>query len=175
MYKRQALGLLDVDFPTTFTAYDGVSAADVLDRLRFPPGMRDLALEVFARSFFADPAEFSGGELVAMFHSYFLGSAEGLLFDVATDDFDATWWAPLGRYLTELGVETVSYTHLDVYKRQGLLIPVIGMPVEELVFFIVVPICGLLTYGAVGTVLQWSAGWRRAVRSGRRGTGAGRA
>lgn len=100
-----ALGLLDVDFPTTFTAYDGVSAADVLDRLRFPPGMRDLALEVFARSFFADPAEFSGGELVAMFHSYFLGSAEGLLFDVATDDFDATWWAPLGRYLTELGVE----------------------------------------------------------------------
>ena len=28
------------------------------------------------------------------------------------------------------------------------------MPVEELVFFIVVPICGLLTYEAVGDVLR---------------------
>lgn len=28
-----------------------------------------------------------------------------------------------------------------------------GMPVEELVFFLVIPICGLLTYEAVGTVL----------------------
>ena len=27
------------------------------------------------------------------------------------------------------------------------------MPVEELVFFVVVPICGLLTYEAVGYVL----------------------
>lgn len=30
----------------------------------------------------------------------------------------------------------------------------LGMPVEELVFFIVVPICGLLTYEAVGYVLR---------------------
>ena len=28
------------------------------------------------------------------------------------------------------------------------------MPLEELVFFIVIPICGLLTYGAVGHVFQ---------------------
>ncbi|CAI9401961.1 lycopene cyclase domain-containing protein [Aestuariimicrobium sp. T2.26MG-19.2B] len=28
------------------------------------------------------------------------------------------------------------------------------MPLEELVFFIVIPICGLLTYEAVGTVLD---------------------
>jgi hypothetical protein len=27
------------------------------------------------------------------------------------------------------------------------------MPVEELVFFIVIPICGLLTYEAVGRIL----------------------
>ena len=98
-----ALGLLDVDFPATFTAHDGVSAHDVLEGLRFPLGMRDLALEVFARSFFADPREFSGGELVGMFHTYFLGSAEGLLFDVAADDFDRTWWAPLGRYISGRG------------------------------------------------------------------------
>ena len=30
----------------------------------------------------------------------------------------------------------------------------LGMPLEELVFFVVVPICGLLTYEAVGQVLQ---------------------
>ncbi len=99
-----ALGLLDVDFPATFAAYDGCSAAEVLDRLRFPDGARHLALEVFARSFFADPREFSGAELVAMFHLYFVGSAEGLLFDVPDDDYDRTLWAPLARYLAERAV-----------------------------------------------------------------------
>jgi lycopene cyclase domain-containing protein len=29
-----------------------------------------------------------------------------------------------------------------------------GMPLEELVFFVVVPVCGLLTYEAVGWVLS---------------------
>lgn len=31
---------------------------------------------------------------------------------------------------------------------------VLGMPLEELVFFLVVPICGLLTYEAVGVILR---------------------
>lgn len=99
----EALGLLDVSFPATFTDLDGRSAADVLDRLRFPEQARHLALEVFARSFFADPRDFSGGELVAMFHTYFMGSAEGLLFDVAADDFDAALWSPLAAHLEGLG------------------------------------------------------------------------
>ena len=33
---------------------------------------------------------------------------------------------------------------------------IFGMPLEELVFFIVVPICGLLTYEAVGQVLRFT-------------------
>lgn len=100
----EALGLLDVQFPDTFHSLDGISAAQVLDDLRFPEAARHLALEVFARSFFADPAEFSGGELVAMFHLYFLGSSEGLLFDVPRDDYDSTLWQPLAAHLTALGV-----------------------------------------------------------------------
>lgn len=100
-----ALGLLDVDFPDTFGAYDGISAADLLDRLRFPEQARHLALEVFARSFFADPRDFSGAELLAMFHMYFVGSAEGLLFDVPNDDYDSALWAPLARHLRSLGVQ----------------------------------------------------------------------
>jgi isorenieratene synthase len=101
-----ALELLDVDFPATFSRYDGESASQFLDRLRFPSGARHLALEVFARSFFAHPSEFAAGELVAMFHSYFTGSAEGLLFDVPRDDYDTSLWAPLGRHLAGLGVQT---------------------------------------------------------------------
>lgn len=99
-----ALGLLDVRFPETYREYDGVSAADVLDRLRFPDQARHLALEVFARSFFADPRDFSGGELVAMFHAYFTGSAEGLLFDVPDAPYDEALWRPLSVYLQRLGV-----------------------------------------------------------------------
>lgn len=34
----------------------------------------------------------------------------------------------------------------------GVLLP-FDMPLEELVFFVVIPICGLLTYEAVGVVL----------------------
>lgn len=100
----EALGLLDVQFPETFHSLDGVSAAQVLDDLRFPEAARHLALEVFARSFFADPSEFSGGELMAMFHLYFLGSSEGLLFDVPRNDYDSTLWQPLAAHLTALGV-----------------------------------------------------------------------
>jgi carotenoid phi-ring synthase / carotenoid chi-ring synthase len=100
-----ALELLDVDFPTTFWRYDGESAAVFLDRLNFPAKARHLALEVFARSFFAHPDEFSAGELVAMFHTYFLGSSEGLLFDVPRDDYDGCLWSPLRRYLEGLGVQ----------------------------------------------------------------------
>lgn len=36
----------------------------------------------------------------------------------------------------------------------GIVLPG-AVPLEELVFFVVIPICGLLTYEAVGTVLSW--------------------
>ena len=100
-----ALELLDADFPATFSRYDGESASDFLDRLHFPPTARHLALEVFSRSFFAHPDDFSAGELVAMFHTYFLGSSEGLLFDVPRDDYDSCLWSPLRAHLEGLGVE----------------------------------------------------------------------
>jgi isorenieratene synthase len=103
------------------SAYDGESAAQFLDRLRFPEGARHLALEVFARSFFARPEEFSAGELVAMFHTYFLGSSEGLLFDVPDDDYDTTFWAPLRRHLEGLGVVVRTGERVgDLYAREQL-------------------------------------------------------
>ena len=90
-----------------------------LDRLKFPDAARHLALEVFARSFFADPQQFAAGELVAMFHSYFLGSSEGLLFDVPIDDYDRVLWAPLGRYLAGLGVEIRTGTEVAALRSSG--------------------------------------------------------
>ncbi|MHA3725071.1 FAD-dependent oxidoreductase [Leucobacter sp. HY1910] len=110
-----ALSLLDVDFPKTYADLDHVSASDFLDKLRFPDRARHLALEVFARSFFADPREFSAGELVAMFHSYFLGSAEGLLFDVPRDDFNTAIWKPLSAALERQGLQRVrgSVAHIE--------------------------------------------------------------
>lgn len=105
VHLPSALELIDVSYPASHERYDGESAAAFLDRLRFPEGARHLALEVFARSFFAHPEDFSAGELVGMFHAYFTGSAEGLLFDVPDDDYDTALWAPLGRHLGQLGVQ----------------------------------------------------------------------
>lgn len=103
---QAALELVRVRFPEAFSAYDGQDAAGFLDRLRFPAGARHLALEVFARSFFADPREFSAGELVAMFHTYFLGSAEGLVFDVPVDAYSTVLWSPLVERLRAMGADT---------------------------------------------------------------------
>jgi lycopene cyclase domain-containing protein len=36
----------------------------------------------------------------------------------------------------------------------GVEIPGV-MPVEEMLFFVVIPLCGLLTYNAVETILTW--------------------
>jgi lycopene beta-cyclase len=35
----------------------------------------------------------------------------------------------------------------------GIELP-LGLPLEELAFFVVIPICGLLTYEAVGTIIR---------------------
>jgi len=43
---------------------------------------------------------------------------------------------------------------------------IFGMPIEELAFFIVVPICGLLTYEAVGHVLCRTRGRSRVGETG---------
>jgi isorenieratene synthase len=75
-----------------------------LERVRFPDAARHLAFSVFSRSFFADPRQLSAAELATMFHIYFLGSAEGLVFDVTAEPFPQSLWDPMGDYLTELGV-----------------------------------------------------------------------
>lgn len=45
------------------------------------------------------------------------------------------------------------------------------MPLEELVFFVVIPVCGLLTYEAVGQVLKKATGRTPDGAGGRPGAG----
>ncbi len=103
MNPRGALPLLDVRVPGVYRRLDGVSAHDFLNAIRFPPAARALAFEVFSRSFFADPRVLSAAEMVLMFHIYFLGSSEGLLFDVPREPFPQALWRPLARYLERHG------------------------------------------------------------------------
>ncbi|MBC9715210.1 FAD-dependent oxidoreductase [Streptomyces sp. TRM66268-LWL] len=105
MDARTALPLLDVRVPQTYERFDSVDALSFLESVRFPEAAHHLAFEVFSRSFFADPRELSAAELLLMFHIYFLGSAEGLLFDVPNEPFPQALWDPLGDYVQRLGAD----------------------------------------------------------------------
>ncbi|MFF3754866.1 FAD-dependent oxidoreductase [Streptomyces sp. NPDC002018] len=113
MNATAALPLLDVRVPEVYERLDRESAADLLARIRFPEAARHLAFEVFSRSFFADPGELSAAELVLMFHIYFLGSSEGLLFDVPSEPYPRALWEPLGRYLEGHGATLRLGTAVD--------------------------------------------------------------
>lgn len=110
---RAALPLLDVRVPDVYARLDTTSAWDFLRSVRFPDAAVHLAFEVFSRSFFADPRELSAAELALMFHIYFLGSSEGLLFDVPTEPFPAAVWEPLAAYLRSHGAELTVDTPVE--------------------------------------------------------------
>jgi carotenoid phi-ring synthase / carotenoid chi-ring synthase len=101
---RAAAPLAAVSLPAVFDRLDHIDADTFLKSINFPEAARHLAFEVFSRSFFASPTDLSAAELATMFHIYFLGSSEGLVFDVANANFDTALWNPLKQYLTELGV-----------------------------------------------------------------------
>lgn len=101
---RAAAPLAAVSVPDIYDRLDHVDADFFLRDINFPTAARHLAFEVFSRSFFAEPTDLSAAELAAMFHIYFLGSREGLIFDVADANFDVALWNPLGAYLESLGV-----------------------------------------------------------------------
>jgi isorenieratene synthase len=100
-----AAPLAAVSVPAIYERLDHIDAETFLRDIRFPAAARHLAFDVFSRSFFAEPGRLSAAELAAMFHIYFLGSSEGLVFDVPDAGFDTALWDPLGAYLAGLGVD----------------------------------------------------------------------
>ncbi|OBK14692.1 FAD-dependent oxidoreductase [Mycobacterium asiaticum] len=101
---KAAAPLAAVSVPAIYHQLDHVDAETFLKSINFPESARHLAFEVFSRSFFAEPSQLSAGELATMFHIYFLGSSEGLIFDVANANFNESLWNPLRDYLSERGV-----------------------------------------------------------------------
>ncbi|MBW0015886.1 FAD-dependent oxidoreductase [Mycobacterium sp.] len=101
---RAAAPLAAVSAPDIYRRLDHIDAETFLKAINFPESARHLAFEVFSRSFFAEPTQLSAAELATMFHIYFLGSSEGLIFDVAASNFDGALWNPLRDYLRDRGV-----------------------------------------------------------------------
>ena len=105
MDGAEAREMMRFDPLRTYQRLDGQSATEYLDRLRMPPAARRMLFEVFARSFFDPEDEMSAAELIMRFHLYFMGSTEGLLFDVVTEPFPDAIWGPMARHLDALGVD----------------------------------------------------------------------
>lgn len=100
----RALEMLRFDPHRSYERLDHVTARDYLDSLRFPPRARRLFFDVFAHSFFNPEEEMSAAELLSMFHFYFTGNPEGLIFDVARAPFSLAIWTPFAEYLRRAGV-----------------------------------------------------------------------
>lgn len=103
--KRQALEMLRYSPERTWDLFDEISASRWLDALRFPPRARQMLFEVFAHSFFDAEHEMSAARMIAMFHLYFTGNPEGLVFDVMRVPFSQGLWDPARRHLEALGVQ----------------------------------------------------------------------
>jgi isorenieratene synthase len=100
-----ALAMLRYERGWTYGRYDDQTAGEYLDSLKFPPDARRMLFDVFAHSFFNPEEAMSAGELLMMFHFYFSGNPEGLIFDVSKRPFSKSIWGPLGEYMTGLGVD----------------------------------------------------------------------
>jgi isorenieratene synthase len=94
-----ALEMLRYDPLRTYERFDGRTAKEYLDSLRFPPAARRMLFDVFSHSFFNPEDRMSAADLLMMFHYYFLANAEGLVFDVLDDTFERALLAPLREYL----------------------------------------------------------------------------
>jgi len=118
---RAAAPLAAVSVPDIYGRLDHLDAESFLRDINFPEAARHLAFEVFSRSFFAEPAELSAAELATMFHIYFLGSSEGLVFDVADANFDVALWNPLAGHLESIGVRFHTGVSVTAVRAAGRL------------------------------------------------------
>lgn len=159
-----ATRLFDVSVPRTYAELDAVDASTFLRDIGFPAPARHLAFEVFSRSFFADPKNLSAAELALMFHIYFLGSSEGLIFDVPRDGYPTTLWHPLHRLLTRLGAEVrtgTAVSHID-RGHSGFTIHTGTERLEADTVVLAMDVSGLRQLVAASPTLG-DAGWRSRI------------
>jgi carotenoid phi-ring synthase / carotenoid chi-ring synthase len=101
---EQAAEMLAFDGDDTYARFDLISAAEYLDSVKFPPDARRMLFEVFAHSFFNPEDRMSAAEMLMMFHVYFLGTREGICFDVLERPFQQAFWEPAEQALRQRGV-----------------------------------------------------------------------
>ena len=160
-----AAPLATVSVPSTYEQLDGTDVETFLREINFPPAARHLAFEVFSRSFFAAPGQMSAAELATMFHLYFLGSSEGLVFDVPDAGFDVALWDPLGGYLAGLGADIRTGTEVTAVERDGarrFLVHTSGGPLDADAVVLATDVRGLRTIVGGSPQLADPA-WRDAV------------
>jgi carotenoid phi-ring synthase / carotenoid chi-ring synthase len=103
--QTRARLMLMFDPTRTYAEHDASTAREYLDSLRFPERARQMLFDVFSHSFFNPEEGMSAAEMLMMFHFYFLGNPEGLVFDVLDEPFSDALWKPMERYLAAQGVE----------------------------------------------------------------------
>ncbi|WP_414942358.1 FAD-dependent oxidoreductase [Amycolatopsis sp. cmx-11-51] len=161
---RDALPLATVSVPKTYYELDKTDAKSFLESINFPAAAQHLAFEVFSRSFFADPSELSAAELATMFHLYFLGSSEGLVFDVPTEPFPQALWDPLAAYLADRRVEIRTGTEVSALERtpDGFDVEAAGRTEHFDAVVLACEVTGLRKIVAASPTLG-TAPWRTAV------------
>lgn len=102
---RAAARMLAYSEESVVRSFDDRTADQYLNDLNFPPAARRMLFDVFAHSFFNPETEMSAAELLMMFHFYFMGNPEGLIFDVAREPFSVSIFGPFRAYLEGLGVQ----------------------------------------------------------------------
>ncbi|MBS2011562.1 MAG: FAD-dependent oxidoreductase [Deltaproteobacteria bacterium] len=111
------LDLFGFDADRTYARFDGLSAGAYLDSLNFPADARRMLFDVFAHSFFNPEEGMSAAELLMMFHFYFTGNPEGLVFDVLDEPFATAVWKPFEAYLRKRGVDLRVETTVEAIER----------------------------------------------------------
>ena len=76
-----------------------------------------MLFDVFSHSFFNPEGELSAAELLMMFHFYFTGNAEGLIFDVVRRPLTAAIWQPFLSWLRARGVLVLTDTTVERVER----------------------------------------------------------
>jgi isorenieratene synthase len=116
---RAAFEMLCFDPQRTYERFDRMSAAQYLDSLAFPSAARRMLFDVFSHSFFNPEAELSAAELLMMFHFYFTGNAEGLVFDVVRRPLTQAIWQPFAAWLRERDVKVLTATRAERVERSA--------------------------------------------------------
>jgi carotenoid phi-ring synthase / carotenoid chi-ring synthase len=114
-----ALEMLRYEAERTYARFDRLSATDYLDSLGFPELARRMLFDVFSHSFFNPEAELSAAELLMMFHFYFTGNSEGLVFDVVNRPLTAAIWQPFAAWLRARDVDVRTETSVVRVERNA--------------------------------------------------------